>query len=141
MNQPINGKEKFYLTKKRANQPKTIFSISKSKKETRSIASFQKLKTPEIAVTDDSFETATESSQLSPSSSSLHFENHLLPSSSSPVILFENISFPDFFNDKPINTDLRTLEQYEKVCESFNDNEEVELYLIRKESVLSSNNQ
>ena len=140
MNQPINGKEKFYLTKKRTNQPKTIFSITKSKKETRPKAQFQKLKTPEIAVMDDSFETATESSQLSPSSS-LHYENHILPSSSSPVILFENISFPDFFNDKPVNTDLRTLEQYEKVCESFNDNEEVELYLIRKESVLSNNNQ
>jgi hypothetical protein len=140
MNQPINGKEKFYLTKKRTNQPKTIFSITKSKKETRPTAPFQKLKTPEIAVTDDSFETATESSQLSPSSS-LHYENHILPPLPSPVILFENISFPDFFNDKPINTDLRTLEQYEKVCESFNDNEEVELYLIRKESVLSSNNQ
>ena len=113
---------KIFLTKKRNTQRTKPFIITKINKHKQTL---HKLPPPEMMTTNDnSFETISESSDHS-----------------SLTISFHQIKFPDFFNDKPHTLNVQeTLKQYKKVCDSFNDNEEVELYLVRKESVLSNKN-
>ena len=112
-----NGSKQLFLTRKRNKQRTIKFNITKNNRHKPIL---HKL----IPLDDNSFETVSETSEFKSSST-----------------LLNQITFPEFFNDKQVSTvDLQeTLERYEKVCDSFNDNEEVELYLVRKESVLSNN--
>lgn len=124
MNSCKNGSEHLFLSRKRRKQRSVLFTITKSSKRKMSL---QRLPPAESATTDDdSCETASELSEMP---GMVVFQLSVL----------EQVTFPDFFNDKPHSVDLQqTLERYDKVCKSFNDNEEVELYLVRKESVLSN---
>jgi hypothetical protein len=64
------------------------------------------------------------------------FSDSILQTPSSHTSIYD-ITIPSFFNDKPHHNHIKeTLEQYEKVVHCFDD-EERELYLMRKESLLS----
>ena len=65
-------------------------------------------------------------------------ESTLSFSSAKPTTIKE-ISIPTFLNDLPIVPDMKTkLEKYEKVFSEFEDVEDREVYLVRKESLFST---
>lgn len=108
--QPIH----FLLSKKRKN-PEPIFEIKKIKK----LKILEKL--------EDTEETGTETQTcFSPSNKSI-----------SPISLNEMI-IPSFFNDKIMNSNFKQkLQKYDQVTKEFDDMEDREIYLVRKESLFS----
>ena len=109
------------LSKKRR-RSSSIFAIIKNIQNKRKAAkpSFKSTLTLESQSQSDLNETFCDSILRTPSHTSI-----------------DQIIIPSFFNDKPNDNHIKeTLEQYEKVLNSFDD-EERELYLMRKESLLS----
>ena len=104
---------------KKHKDPSSIFKVTKKYKKRKTIE--QPIKTViEIETQLDLNETVCDSIPKTPLHTSI-----------------EQIIIPSFFNDKPKHTNIKeTLEQYEKVVNCFDD-EERELYLMRKESLLS----
>jgi hypothetical protein len=110
------------------------------KKRRRSSSIFTIIKNDEHKhkTTKPSFESKTFITLESQSQSDLNetFSDSILQTPSSHTSIYD-ITIPSFFNDKPHHNHIKeTLEQYEKVLNSFDD-EERELYLMRKESLLS----
>ena len=115
-------------------------TIVLSKKRRRSSSIFTIIKNEEHKhkTTKPSFKSSTLITLESQSQSDLNetFCHSILQTPSSHTSIYD-ITIPSFFNDKPHHNHIKeTLEQYEKVLNSFDD-EERELYLMRKESLLS----
>ena len=115
-------------------------TIVLSKKRRRSSSIFTIIKNEEHKhkTTKPSFKSSTLITLESQSQSDLNetFCDSVLQTPSSHTSIYD-IIIPSFFNDKPHHNYIKeTLEQYEKVLNSFDD-EERELYLMRKESLLS----
>lgn len=101
----------FFLSKKRTPSNR-IFAISKTKK------------LPFLEKLDDTEETGTESC--------------FSPTSKCSTISIEELIIPSFFNDFIINTNIKEkLQKYEKITKDFDDLEDREIYLVRKESLFS----
>lgn len=107
-------KKLFFISTKR-HAPTKIFTIAKVKK----------------SKFDSSFSDDREESTYDK-------ESTLSFSSAKPTTI-EEISIPTFFNDLPIVPDMKTkLEKYEKIFSEFEDVEDREIYLVRKESLFST---
>ena len=109
-----NNSFQTFISKKRKNLS-SIFKVTKKQKKRK--------------ITEQSFDTETQSDLNETFCDSI-------PKTPSHTPI-DQIIIPSFFNDKPKHINIKeTLEQYEKVVNCF-DEEERELYLMRKESLLS----
>ena len=101
----------FFLSKKRS-PSKRIFSITKSKK----LQFLDKI--------DDTEETGTETC--------------FSPTSKSSTVSIDELVIPSFFNDLILDSDTKEkLQKYEKITKDFDDLEDREIYLVRRESLFS----
>ena len=101
----------FFLPKKRS-LSKRIFSITKSKK----LEFLDKI--------DDTEETGTETC--------------FSPTSKSSTVSIDELVIPSFFNDLILDSDTKEkLQKYEKITKDFDDLEDREIYLVRRESLFS----
>ena len=101
----------FFLSKKRS-PSKRIFSITKSKK----LEFLDKI--------DDTEETGTETC--------------FSPTSKSSTVSIDELVIPSFFNDLILYSDTKEkLQKYEKITKDFDDLEDREIYLVRRESLFS----
>ena len=101
----------FFLSKKRS-LSKRIFSITKSKK----LQLLDKI--------DDTEETGTETC--------------FSPTSKSSTVSIDELVIPSFFNDLILDSDTKEkLQKYEKITKDFDDLEDREIYLVRRESLFS----
>ena len=101
----------FFLSKKRSPSNR-IFSITKSKK----LKFLDKI--------DDTEETGTETS--------------CSPTSKSSTVSIDELVIPSFFNDLILDSDTKEkLQKYEKITKDFDDLEDREIYLVRRESLFS----
>ena len=101
----------FFLSKKRFTSNR-IFSITKSKK----LKFLDKI--------DDTEETGTETC--------------FSPTSKSSTVSIDELVIPSFFNDLILDSDTKEkLQKYEKITKDFDDLEDREIYLVRRESLFS----
>ena len=101
----------FFLSKKRSPSNR-IFSITKSKK----LKFLDKI--------DDTEETGTETC--------------FSPTSKSSTVSIGELVIPSFFNDLILDSDTKEkLQKYEKITKDFDDLEDREIYLVRRESLFS----
>lgn len=101
----------FFLSKKRSPSNR-IFSITKSKK----LKFLDKI--------DDTEETGTETC--------------FSPTSKSSTVSIDELVIPSFFNDLILDSDTKEkLQKYEKITKDFDDLEDREIYLVRRESLFS----
>ena len=101
----------FFLSKKRSPSNR-IFSITKSKK----LKFLDKI--------DDTEETGTETC--------------FSPTSKSSTVSIDELEIPSFFNDLILDSDTKEkLQKYEKITKDFDDLEDREIYLVRRESLFS----
>ena len=101
----------FFLSKKRSPSNR-IFSITKSKK----LEFLDKI--------DDTEETGTETC--------------FSPTSKSSTVSIDELVIPSFFNDLILDSDTKEkLQKYEKITKDFDDLEDREIYLVRRESLFS----
>ena len=101
----------FFLSKKRSPSNR-IFSIKKSKK----LQFLDKI--------DDTEETGTETC--------------FSPTSKSSTVSIDELVIPSFFNDLILDSDTKEkLQKYEKITKDFDDLEDREIYLVRRESLFS----
>ncbi len=101
----------FFLSKKRSPSNR-IFSITKSKK----LQFLDKI--------DDTEETGTETC--------------FSPTSKSSTVSIDELVIPSFFNDLILDSDTKEkLQKYEKITKDFDDLEDREIYLVRRESLFS----
>ena len=110
-------KKVIFISRKR-NTHTLIFSISKVKK----------LKCDSSFFSDDRSESTYDKEST-----------FSLSQSPSKQTTLQEIVIPSFFNDLPAVPDIKTkLEKYEKVFSEFEDVEDTEVYLVRKESLFST---
>ena len=101
----------FFLSKKRSPSNR-IFSITKSKK----LKFLDKI--------DDTEETGTETC--------------FSPTSKSSTVSIDELVIPSYFNDLILDSDTKEkLQKYEKITKDFDDLEDREIYLVRRESLFS----
>ena len=101
----------FFLSKKRSPSNR-IFSITKSKK----LQFLDKI--------DDTEETGTETC--------------FSPTSKSSTVSIDELVIPSFFNALILDSDTKEkLQKYEKITKDFDDLEDREIYLVRRESLFS----
>ena len=101
----------FFLSKQRSPSNR-IFSITKSKK----LQFLDKI--------DDTEETGTETC--------------FSPTSKSSTVSIDELVIPSFFNDLILDSDTKEkLQKYEKITKDFDDLEDREIYLVRRESLFS----
>ena len=101
----------FFLSKKRSPSNR-IFSITKSRK----LQFLDKI--------DDTEETGTETC--------------FSPTSKSSTVSIDELVIPSFFNDLILDSDTKEkLQKYEKITKDFDDLEDREIYLVRRESLFS----
>ena len=101
----------FFLSKTRSPSNR-IFSITKSKK----LQFLDKI--------DDTEETGTETC--------------FSPTSKSSTVSIDELVIPSFFNDLILDSDTKEkLQKYEKITKDFDDLEDREIYLVRRESLFS----